>query len=98
NLNRATMQPGADARIAVALAAPAAARDARTVDPSTHHVEHRARRDALPSRGRRTRHQRFDQLPLLIRDFVASHPFDPPRLAVRDEVAASFGLRPFSGR
>jgi len=61
-----------------------------------HPVEHRAWRDALPSRRGSGRDQRFDQLPLFIRDFVASHPFDPPSLAVRDEVAASYGLRPFS--
>ncbi len=33
---------------------------------------------------------------VLVADFVASHPFDPPRLAVHDELAESYGLRPFS--
>ena len=63
-----------------------------------HPVERRTRRDPLPSRRSSSRHQRLDQLPLFIRDFVASHPFDPPCLAVRDEVAASCGMRPFSDR
>jgi len=61
-------------------------------------VEHDTRRDPPTPGCCRRRDVRFDHSPLFIRDFVASHPFDPPSLAFLGEWEAFYGLRPFSDR
>jgi len=53
-------------------------------------------RGALERLQDKRRKQRFDDRPLVVREFVASHRSCPPNLAIRSEVRAAYPLRLFS--